>query len=143
MSYSRATAPYIIEKRCITISKDRGIHKARAILRQMMDRMEIADQIYHTQLLTIIDELGKNILRHGHGGKLCISVARAAGHIGFRVTAEDRGTGIKNLDLAFTPGYSEDRGMGMGLNLLKALSDDIRVANLLSGGALIEVWKWI
>ena len=143
MSYSGSGAPYVIEERCTPISKKEGIYKARAILRQMMKQRGMTDEICRARLLTIIDELGKNILRHGGAGRLCLAVVRAAGHKGFRITSEDRGRGIMDLDLAFTPGYSEDRGMGMGLNLLKALSDEIRVANLLSGGALIEVWKWI
>jgi len=134
---------YLSEKRCVDISGDEDIHEARALLRAMMEEAGVANEILCAQLLTIIDELGKNILRHGGLGRLCICVIKAARHTGFRITAEDKGGGITDLDLAFTPGYSEDKGLGMGLNLLKALSDDIRIASLLSGGAFIEVWKWI
>jgi len=137
------TDAQVIQKRCIPISGEDGICRARTALREMLDYAEINNEIWRAQLLTIIDELGKNILRHGAAGRLCISMVQVAGRIGFRITAEDRGRGITDLDQAFTPGYSEDKGMGMGLNLLKALSDDIRIANFLSGGALIEIWKWI
>ena len=143
MSCSGSGAPSIIEERCTGISGEEGIYKARAILRQMMEQRGLMDEICRARLLTMIDELAKNILRHGGTGRLCIAMVRAAGHTGFRITSEDRGRGIMDLGLAFTPGYSEDSGMGMGLNLVRALSDDIRVASLLSGGALIEVWKWI
>ncbi len=132
----------LYEKRCLTITGEDGIHQARSILRLLLEKTGTRDEILEAQLLTIIDELGKNILRHGGSGRLCVAVVQASQHTGFRITAEDKGHGIADLDLAFTPGYSEDKGLGMGLNLLKALSDDLRVGSLLSGGAFIEVWKW-
>ncbi len=135
--------PQIIEKRCAVVSKEKDIPSARALLRQIIGRTGIIDEVIEAQLLTIIDELAKNILRHGGEGKICVKVVRSSDRTGFGISAEDRGRGIADLDLALAPGYSEDRGMGMGLNLLKALSDDMTVANLLSGGAFIEVWKWI
>ena len=130
-------------ERCLDISCREEISHARAALKQMLDEAGISDEISQAQLLTILDELGKNILRHGRSGRICMSVIQTSYHTGFRIVAEDQGRGIMDLDLALTPGYSEDKGMGMGLNLVKILSDDIRIASKLSGGTIIEVWKWI
>ncbi len=143
MTLSRKDKPRIVENRCATISREGDISRARAMLRHILEKIGLRDDVLEAQLLTMIDELSKNILRHGGEGMICVKAVRTSDHIGFGITAEDRGSGISDLDLAFSPGYSEDRGMGMGLNLLRALADDMRVANLLSGGAFIEVWKWI
>jgi len=143
LTLSKNESPRIVEKRCAKIFSEEDVSRARALLRQMLERTDVRDDVLEAQLLTMIDELSKNILRHGGEGMICVKAVRTSDHIGFGITAEDRGSGISDLDLAFSPGYSEDRGMGMGLNLLRALADDMRVANLLSGGAFIEVWKWI
>ncbi len=133
----------LTEKRCVTVADREGLCQARGAVRNMLEAIGISSEVILAQLLTIVDELGNNILRHGGRGRLCIATARAAGRTGFRITAEDRGAGITDLPKALTPGYSEDKGMGMGLNLLRAISDDIVIANQLTGGAVIEVWKWI
>ncbi|RUM87441.1 MAG: hypothetical protein DSZ23_05815 [Thermodesulfatator sp.] len=130
-------------EKCVPVSGEESIHDARAALRQMMEEAGVVREVIQAQLLTIVDELGRNILRHGGRGMICIAMVEVAGHRGFRLTAEDRGEGFADLELAFKPGYSQDMGMGMGLNLLKALSDDLRIASLLTGGARIEAWKWI
>ncbi len=142
MTFHGNSGAVITSKRCASISGEDDIAGVRALARRMLERFGLMDEVFEAQILTIIDELAKNILRHGGAGMICVEGVRQKDHTGFRITAEDSGRGIPDLDLAFSPGYSEDSGMGMGLNLLKALSDDIRVANLLSGGALIEVWKW-
>lgn len=134
---------WYLRDKCIDFSDKSALSSARTLLRQIFEEIGLEDQVSQALLLTIIDELGNNILRHGRGGRLCLSVVKLHGHTGFRMLAEDKGGGIKDLELALKPGFSSDKGMGMGLNLLKALADDLRIANLINGGAYIEVWKWI
>ena len=64
-------------------------------------------------------------------------------HSGFFIRATDSGPGIKDMEKAFMPGESEDHGLGLGLNAIRSLSDDIRVASGINGGARVDVWKWL
>ena len=128
---------------CVEISPETGLAPARSLLRQMLREIGLENEIMRTKLLTILDELGNNILRHGKLGGLCMSVVETDGRLGIRIISEDEGAGIADMEKAFQPGFSEDHGLGMGLNLLMALADDIKIANLLKGGTYIEVWKWI
>ncbi len=132
-----------IHKRCATVSKKVGLSRARKTLRNLLSEVNVGDEIKVARLLTILDELGNNILRHGEKGLICISAYIKEDKVGIRMVAEDRGAGIEDLKRALRPGYSEDRGMGMGLNLLKSICDDLRIGSLLEGGAYVEVWKWI
>ena len=132
-----------IHKRCVTVSKKVGLSQARKALRDILSEVNVSDEIKVARLLTILDELGNNILRHGEKGLICISAYIKEDKVGIRMVAEDRGAGIEDLKRALRPGYSEDRGMGMGLNLLKSICDDLRIGSLVEGGAYVEVWKWI
>ena len=128
---------------CATVSKEVGLSQARKALRELLSEVNIDNEIKVAELLTILDELGNNILRHGKKGLLCISAYKKDSKVGVRMVAEDKGAGIDDLDKALKPGFSEDRGMGMGLNLLQSICDDLRIGSLLGDGAYVEVWKWI
>ncbi len=125
------------------MSRDVGLSKARKTLKELLSWLELENEIRQTQILTILDELGNNILRHSQGGQICMTVYREGTKRAIRMVAEDQGDGIQDLAKAMTPGFSQDRGLGMGLNLLEALGDDLRVASLIDGGTRVEVWKWI
>ncbi len=132
-----------IAKRCTPVSRNVGLTKARKVLRELFSWLGLKNEMKQAEALTILDELGNNILRHSQGGKICITVYQEGEKKAVRMVAEDRGTGISDLAEAMTPGFSQDKGMGMGLNLLNALADDLRVASLIDGGTRVEVWKWI
>ena len=132
-----------ILRSCATVSKKVGLSQARKALRDLLSEVNVDNEIKVAELLTILDELGNNILRHGRKGFICISAYKKEPKLGIRMVAEDRGAGIDDLKKALRPGYSEDKGMGMGLNLLKSICDDLRIGSLLGGGAYVEVWKWI
>ncbi len=133
----------IIINKCVKISKEQDLWIARSILRNILKDVSVLNEIKEATLLTILDEIVKNILRHGKEGQLQVRVLKRGKKFGFCFVAEDLGKGINNLEKALSPGYSEDRGLGMGLNLLKALCDEVRIATLIKGGTYLEAWKWI
>ncbi len=140
---TRNRAPVAIYKRCIPVTKEVGLSLARKELRKLLDMLEVESEMRRAELLTMLDEIGNNIIRHAGNGTICISAYRVGGRVGVRLVAEDRGRGIDDLSKAFSRGFSEDNGLGMGLNLLRSLSDDVRIASLIGGGTYVEAWKWI
>ena len=144
---------------CRRVDQEAGTSGARALCRQAMQSAGLDRETLKAELLTIVDELAHNIIRYGRQGFICITVyvepAAGAGSEGdgsdgskgapeglvFRVVAEDRGGGIKDLAKALEPGYSSGGGLGRGLNLLQALADDVRISSLLDGGTRVEVWR--
>ena len=127
---------------CAPVSIKTGLTPVRTLTRACFKRLG-TDKIAQTEILLIINELGTNIIRHGLEGKICISPVAIRKHVGFFIQAYDIGPGIHDVDSAFSKGRSEDKGLGMGLNVVKSLADDVRVASRRDGGTQIEVWKWI
>ncbi len=131
-----------IIRRCANVDQDVGLATARQQLRELFQELDIQNEIKQSIFLTLLDELGNNILRHGGEGTICLTGYKTGSRVGIRMVAEDRGGGIKDLAKALRPGYSEDNGLGRGLNLLESLADDVRIASLIGGGTYVEVWKW-
>jgi serine/threonine-protein kinase RsbT len=141
MDADKAREARVLFHGCRQVDPAVGISGARALCRQAIRASGLEKETLKAELLTIVDELGHNILKYGRSGYICITVYLSSrGHL-FRILAEDRGQGIRDLEKALEPGFSTGGGLGRGLNLLQALSDDVRIASLLDGGTRVEVWK--
>ena len=88
-------------------------------------------------------EAEMNIIMYAWQGKMALAVT--PGRI--RVTAEDAGPGIEDIELAMTEGYStatlEMRelgfGAGMGLSNIKKNADDLRLTSTVGQGTKVEM----
>ena len=68
-----------------------------------------------TKLVTAASELGRNTLIHGGGGKVLLETLAANQRRGLRLTFEDQGPGIADLEQAMTDGFTTKGGLGLGL----------------------------
>lgn len=143
MSRPNRDAQAEIFKHYAPIDKQIGLSVARKDLRRLFEEIGLFNEIHRTIFLTILDELGNNILRHSGSGVITLTGYRLASRKGIRIVAEDKGQGIGDLTKVLRPGYSQDNGMGLGLNLIESLADDVRIASLIHGGTRVEVWKWV
>src|SRR6476620_249051 len=67
-----------------------------------------------TKIVTAASELGRNMLDHGGGeGTVSLEMLTAAGRHGLRLTFEDKGPGIPDIDLAMREGYTTKGGLGL------------------------------
>ncbi len=130
------------DSNCAPVSVAAGLVPARMLARSMFRRLGTR-QPARAEILVMVNELATNIIRHGGEGEICIYPVRLGSHTGFFICARDRGPGIEDLEKALEPGRSEDGGLGLGLNTVRNLSDDLRVSSLINGGAMVEVWKWL
>ena len=100
--------------------------------------------VNQTKIVTAASELGRNVLEHGHGGSLQIDkVTDAAGHLGLRLTFQDFGPGIEDIQLALTDGYSSKKGLGLGLTGARRLMDEFDLHTSDNSGTKVVVTKWI
>ncbi len=127
---------------CAAVTPANSLSKIRTKARTLFNALHIRKQPA-TELLTIINELGKNILRHADRGEICMEVLTQEGRIGFRIVATDSGPDINNIKKAVQPGFSEDNGLGLGLSGITNLSDQVQINNLLPHGTRVEVIKWL
>ncbi len=127
---------------CAPVSSGTGLIPVRAMARAHFRRLGICG-VGRSEILVIINELATNIIRHGGNGEICVFPIAIGRHSGFLIRATDTGPGISDVKRAFEPGESEDNGLGLGLNAVKNLSDDVRLSSRIGGGAQVEVWKWL
>ncbi len=104
----------------IVSSRQAGREIARAL------GLGTADQ---TRLATAISELTRNVVRYAGSGSCVIEGAAAEGVASIRVTVEDHGPGIPDIDLAMRDGYSTGGGLGAGLPGTKRLVDHMEVTS--------------
>jgi serine/threonine-protein kinase RsbT len=95
-----------------------------------------------TKIVTASSELARNTLDYGGGGVCLLEQVENGTRGGLRVTFEDRGQGIADLDLALTDGYTTGNGMGVGLSGAKRLSHEFEIWSKLGEGTRVSIVRW-
>ncbi len=101
-------------------------------------KLGLVDQ---TKLVTAASEIARNTLDYGKGGSVLIERVDAA-KSGIRLTFEDRGPGIPNIELAMTDGWTSGSGMGLGLSGTRRLMDEFQLASKPGEGTTVIITKW-
>ena len=86
--------------------------------------------------------LGRNMLIHGGGGTMLLETFTKEGLRGVRLTFEDRGPGIADLEQAMGDGFTTKGGMGLGLGGSKRLVHEFEVASRVGEGTRVTVTQW-
>jgi serine/threonine-protein kinase RsbT len=102
-------------------------------------KLSLVDQ---TKLVTAASELGRNTLEHGGGGELEISEVVNGLRKGIKLTFSDKGSGIPDIKLALTDGYTSRQGMGLGLGGSKRLMNEFEIQSAPGEGTTVTVIRW-
>lgn len=101
--------------------------------------LSLVDQ---TKIITAASELARNTLDYGGGGVVLAELAEAAGRRGLRLTFEDKGPGIPDVDAALKDGFSTGKGMGLGLGGAKRLSNEFSIHSKPGEGTKVVIARW-
>jgi serine/threonine-protein kinase RsbT len=123
------------------ITESEHIVLARQAVRQTAVRLgfNLVDQ---TKIVTATSELARNTLDYGGGGTMLLEVVQNGRAGGIRITFEDRGPGIADIQLALKDGYTSGHGMGLGLGGAKRLSDEFEIESAPGQGTRICIVRW-
>ncbi len=102
-------------------------------------RFSLVDQ---TKIVTAASELARNTLDYGGGGMVKLEALQEGIRRGLRLTFEDKGPGIPDLDLALKDGYTTGGGLGMGLSGTKRLVNEFNIVSQVGEGTCITITKW-
>lgn len=102
-------------------------------------RFSLVDQ---TKLVTAASELARNALDHGGGGKMQIEELANGAKSGVRLTFEDEGPGIPDIEQALKDGFTSGSGMGLGLGGSKRLVNEFSIESEVGKGTKITVIRW-
>jgi len=102
-------------------------------------KFSLVDQ---TKIVTAASELARNTLDHGRGGSCLLEIVYNGTRSGLRLTFEDRGPGIQDIDLALKDGYTTGGGLGLGLGGSRRLVNEFEIASQPGGGTRVSVVRW-
>ncbi len=95
-----------------------------------------------TKLVTAASELARNTLNYGKGGEMTIETMNSGSRAGLRLTFEDHGPGIPDLEMALKDGYTTGSGMGLGLGGSKRLVNEFNIETEVGKGTRVTVARW-
>ena len=108
-------------------------------LRAVEIGLSLVDQ---TKIITAASELARNAVVYGGGGIVRIETLVDTGRRGLRLTFDDHGPGITDLDLAMKDGYTSGNGLGLGLGGAKRLSDEFSIDSKPGEGTRVVIIRW-
>ena len=95
-----------------------------------------------TKMVTAASELARNTLTHGGGGTARIEAVAASSRRGLKMTFEDRGKGIADIELALRDGYSTGNGLGLGLSGTRRLMNEFELQSKPGEGTRVSATRW-
>jgi serine/threonine-protein kinase RsbT len=123
----------------LTNSNDVVLARQKVRLWATEMRFTLVDQ---TKLVTAASELARNTLDHGKGGSMTIEQTAMGPRVGLRLTFEDRGPGIPDIEMALKDGFTTGNGMGLGLGGSKRLVNEFSIDSTPGKGTRITVVRW-
>jgi serine/threonine-protein kinase RsbT len=101
--------------------------------------LSLVDQ---TKIVTAASELARNTLDYGGGGTAQVEIVADGGRSGLRLTFQDKGPGIADLQLALTDGYTTGSGLGLGLGGARRLSNEFHIESKPGLGTKVIIARW-
>lgn len=102
-------------------------------------KFSLVDQ---TRLVTAASELARNTVDYGGGGTARLEALTEGAHQGLRLTFEDHGPGISDMELALKDGYTTGGGLGLGLSGARRLVNDFEIESRPGEGTRVCITRW-
>jgi serine/threonine-protein kinase RsbT len=95
-----------------------------------------------TKMITAASELARNSLDYGGGGGVRLEMIQDGARRGLRLSFEDQGPGIPDIQRALTDGFTTGKGMGLGLGGAKRLVNVFEITSRVGEGTRVTITRW-
>jgi serine/threonine-protein kinase RsbT len=95
-----------------------------------------------TKMVTAASELARNTVDYGGGGLAFLEILNDGSRRGLRLTFEDQGPGIPDIQLALKDGWTSGSGLGLGLSGAKRLVNDFQLESKVGVGTKVVITRW-
>jgi len=131
----------------VLLSDQRTVQSAEDVvaIRQAVRKRAVElgfNLVDQTKIVTAASELARNTLQHGGGGRVTIDAVEDYGRRGIRLTFEDEGPGIPDVELAMKDGFTTGGGLGLGLSGARRLSSDFSIESTPGKGTRVIITRW-
>jgi serine/threonine-protein kinase RsbT len=125
----------------LPLKDEHDIVRGRQAVRRMTQELafSLVDQ---TKMVTAASELARNALIYGGGGMLRWEMLVDGGKRGLRLTFQDQGPGIEDIELAMSDGWSSGNGLGLGLTGARRLVNEFELDSTVDEGTRVTVTRW-
>jgi serine/threonine-protein kinase RsbT len=131
----------LIGSETVAIREETDLLVVRQLVRQRAAELGFR-KLGQTKAVTAASEIGRNTLVHGGGGKMLLQTYAELARRGLRLTFEDPGPGIADVERAMTDGYTTAGGLGLGLGGTKRLVDEFDLTSNVGMGTRVTVTLW-
>jgi serine/threonine-protein kinase RsbT len=114
---------------------------ARQVVREWCSQMNFS-LVEQTKIVTAASELARNALQHGGGGTMVVAVEESGTRLGLKLTFEDKGPGIADVEQAMRDGFTTSGGMGLGLGGSKRLMNQFEIESKIGEGTRVSIIRW-
>jgi serine/threonine-protein kinase RsbT len=125
----------------IPLRSEQDIVLSRQAVRRMVQEQgfSLVDQ---TKFVTATSELARNTVIYGGGGTLKWEILSVGLKRGVRLTFQDQGPGIPDMDLAMTDGWTSGSGLGLGLSGARRLVNEFEIESTVGTGTRVTITRW-
>ena len=130
----------VVRSEILPVVSEPDVVVARRRVREVASEtgLSLVDQ---TKLVTAASELARNTLIHGGGGTMQLESLNGP-RVGIRLTFQDTGPGIANIELALRDGFTTGAGLGLGLGGSKRLVNEFEIESKVGQGTRVAVTRW-
>ena len=131
----------ILKSETAAIRNGDDVVRVRRIVREraLEIGLSLVDQ---TKIVTAASEIARNTLDYGGGGKVTVEVEQLGVRRAVRLTFEDQGPGIPDIERAMTDHYTSGGGLGLGLGGAKRLCNEFAIHSVVGEGTRIMLARW-
>jgi serine/threonine-protein kinase RsbT len=131
----------VIRDEVVPLSGTEDISRARQVTRAWATELGFS-LVEQTKIVTAASELARNAIVHGGGGTVRLEVLNDGRRRGLRLTFEDQGPGIANVEQALQDGYTTGTGLGLGLGGARRLSNEFHLVSAPGQGTRVTIARW-
>jgi serine/threonine-protein kinase RsbT len=131
----------ILKREVMPVSTESDVVLARQTVRRWTTEagFSLVDQ---TKMVTAASEIARNTVIYGGGGSLTLELSQEGLRRVLRLTFEDKGPGIPDLQKAMTDGYTTGSGLGLGLSGSKRLVNEFDIQSRPGEGTRVVLARW-
>ena len=98
--------------------------------------------VEQTKIVTAASELARNTVDYGGGGSVRLQPLTDGKRVGLRLTFEDKGPGIEDIERVMKDGYTSGGGLGLGLGGARRLSNEFEIVSRPGEGPRVSIARW-
>jgi serine/threonine-protein kinase RsbT len=130
----------IVSSESMNVTGEADVVSVRRRVREVSAKLgfSLVDQ---TKIITAASELARNTIIYGGGGFVQVESLNGP-RTGLRLTFQDKGPGIPDLNLALKDGFTTGSGLGLGLGGAKRLVNEFNIESRVGEGTKVTITRW-